>query len=180
MSIGKLTLYSGNTESSLPETDALIDCLREIGLIGKPLDTYKNRFLTGENFLHLISFVGCSTSICLAPTTGDDSEFCHLTIKGPFENPRLFLDKNSRPPRCHTCKKSTANWQDHIENQAIKCVECGNLTRLEDISWGRSAGYGRIFIEIYNIFPGEAQPVPDLLARLGNLSGSVWSYFFTE
>ena len=180
MSIGKLILYSGSTEPSLPETNTLIDYLREIGLTGKPLDTNKKTFLTGENFLQLISFVGCSTSVCLTPKTSQDSGFCHLIIKGPFKKPQLVQDKNSRPPRCLVCKKSTPSWQENIDNQTIKCPQCENLTRLEDISWGRRAGYGRIFIEIHNIFPGEAQPVHDLLARLGRLTETDWSYFFTE
>jgi len=179
MSIGKLILYSGSSKPSISETGALIDYLREIELIEKPLDAEEKRFLTGERFLQLISFVGCSTNVCLAPKTSNDSGFCHLTIRGPFQKPQLFMGENCRPPRCSACQKTASNWKENIDDQALKCAQCGNITRLEDISWGRHAGYGRIFIEINNIFPGEAQPVPDLLASLGRVTGTDWSYFFT-
>jgi len=179
MGIGKLILYSDSSKPSISETGALIDSLEEMGLIGGPLDTKENKFFTGERFLQLISFMGCSANVCLAPKRDHDSGFCHLTIRGPLQKPQLFLDENCRPPRCPACQKTASNWQENIDDQTLKCAQCGNMTRLEDISWGRRAGYGRIFIEISNIFPGEAQPVPELLASLGRVTGTDWSYFFT-
>jgi hypothetical protein len=35
-----------------------------------------------------------------------------------------------------------------------------------------------VFIEVHNIFPGEAQPVAALLRQLQQLDGSPWRYFY--
>ncbi len=179
MSIGKLILHSSSAESPLLEAEPLISHLQEIGLLGLPVEEGQHRFLTGECFLQLISFVGCSTNVCLAPNTDRDGGFCHLTIDGPFDQPRLLHDENIRPPRCPVCGKPIPDWKENSDGLAIKCGLCGNRSKLEDITWGRGAGYGRIFVVIYNIFPGEARPVPDLLDDLANLTATEWSYFYT-
>ncbi len=180
MSIGKLILHSSSEESPIAEADHLIISLQEIGLLGHPIERDKHDFFTGKRFLQLISFVGCSTNVCLTPDSDHDVEFCHLTIKGPFGQPQLFSDNNIRPPRCNSCREQVPNWQDNIDGQTLQCHLCGNVTKLGDISWGRRAGYGRIFIEITNIFPGEARPVHDLLENLENLTRTEWDYFFTQ
>ncbi len=176
MDIGKLILYS----NAITDRKHLISSLQEMGLLGQPMGAENNDFLAGERFLQLISFVGCSANVCLKPKLDLDGGFCHLTIKGPFDKPQLFWGKNSRPPRCPICKKGMHDWQNNIDSQTIKCIRCENLTRLEDIAWGRHAGHGRIFIQINNIFPGEAQPVHGLLMDLGRLTGKEWDYFFAE
>ncbi len=180
MGIGKLVLYSNSAESPLTEIGTIINSLQEMGLLGQPIYPGKDRFLTGERFLQLISFVGCSTNVCLAPKTDQDTGYCHLIIKGPFSQPRLFWGKNKRPPRCPACKETISDREDNIDNWTIRCSKCGNTTKLEDINWGRQAGYGHIFIEISNVFSGEARPVHDLLVNLGQLTDSKWDYFFAE
>ncbi len=180
MSIGKLILHSSSAESTLSEAEPLVSSLSKAGLLGQPVDSKQNAFLTGERFLQLISFVGCSTNVCLTPKTRSDDNFCHLTLKGPYELPQLIWDKNCRPPRCPACKKSMTDWKQQISNKTFNCTHCGNQASPDDIAWGRGAGYGRIFIEINNIFPGEARPVHDLLEVLGRLTGTEWNYFFTE
>jgi hypothetical protein len=180
MGIGKLILYSGITQPLLTDRQSLIESLKTMGLLGSLLNSKNELFLTGEKFLQLISFVGCSTSVCLTPNGSHDQEFCKLAVNGPLSQPLLIWDKNSRPPTCPKCKNPIENWKESIENSTLKCNQCGNESQLEEISWGKKAGYGRIFIEINNIFPGEARPVPDLLASLNRSTGTEWSYFYTS
>jgi hypothetical protein len=180
MSIGKLILHSDSAEPISPGRGSLISSLKEMGLLGEPLDSKKERYLAGERFLQLISFVGCSTNVCLTSKTSNNKGVCYLAVKGPFSQPQLIWDKNSRPPRCPACKQPITDWKQYIGNATIKCTQCENEARPDEISWGRNAGYGRIFIEINNIFPGEARPVPDLLEGLRRLTETEWSYFFTS
>jgi hypothetical protein len=180
MSTGKLILFSGNTEQLRSELRPLIDALREIQLIGEPLDLDKGLFLTGELFLQHISFVGCSTNVCLTPKPDSNGEFCHIAIKGPFDRPRLIWDSNCRPPRCPACKKPMANWQSHLDLSRLTCPHCNRESQLEEFAWRRQAGYGTIFIEISNIFPGEARPVHGLLEKLNQLTETQWGYFFMQ
>jgi hypothetical protein len=180
MSIGKLILHSGSAEPSLSKRESLIDFLRAIGLLGSSLDHTEETFFTGDKFLQLISFVGCSTNVCLTPKSGMDDNFCNLAVKGPLKQPLLVWGSNSRPPRCPTCKQPLTDWKEPSGEQTITCSQCGTASHLDEISWGKQAGYGRIFIEISNIFPGEARPVHDLLISLGKVTATEWSYFYTE
>lgn len=180
MNMGKLILASGPNELQLTESMELTCALREMGLTGQCLDSGEGRFLTGNRFLQLISFVGCSTNVCLTPRASDDHAFCHLTVKGPFARPRLVRDGKSRPPLCPLCKESLHDLKGCTDGRMIICGSCGRKSRPEDIAWGRGAGYGRIFIEINNVFPGEVRPVPELLMDLGRLTGTEWVYFFID
>lgn len=180
MSIGKLILYPSNAESPAPDAELLIKSLLKLGLIGQPIDSDTNRFLAGERFLQLISFVGCSPSVCLTTQDNIGKDFCHLSIRGPFNPPQLVFDKSCRPPRCPVCRKSITGWKEFVGSPEISCNQCGETPGPEEITWGRRAGYGRMFIEIHNIFPGEAQPVDRLFKRLQTETGLEWDYFFTS
>jgi len=179
MSIGKLILYPGNTKSSPPLITAVIKSLQRVGLIGQPMDSDCNSFLAGDNFLQLISFMGCSPDICLTPKANTGSNFCHLTIRGPLPKPQLVWDSNCRPPRCLECKKPITDWKDGIDNVSIKCSQCGAESAAGDLNWGRGAGFGYVFIEIHNVFPGEASPVDILFNQLQQDTGVSWNYFYT-
>jgi hypothetical protein len=180
MSIGKLILHSGSLKPFPSERESLINTLRSIGLLGASLDHREKTFLTGDRFLQLISFVGCSTNVCLTPKGSEDGEFCSLNIKGPLNQPLLVWSKNCRPPRCQACKSPIDDWKEQLDNQTLKCSQCKEESLLDSISWGRHGGYGCIFIEINNIFPGEARPMHNLLISLGKVTGTEWSYFYTE
>jgi hypothetical protein len=180
MSTGKLILHSGNTQSPLVDTEPLVAALRDMQLIGEPLAKDERIFLTGERFLQLISFMGCSTNVCLTPISNDTGNFCHIALTGPLSQPALIWDSNCRPPRCPACKKPIANWQEHISIGKLKCAQCSKESQPEEINWGKQAGYGRIFIEISNIFPGEARPSHILLEDLTRATGTEWSYFYIE
>jgi len=179
MSIGKLILYPRETSSAPPTVELLIKLLQELKLIGRPIDSEINSFLPGDSFLQLISFVGCSPNICLAPQTDTKSDFSSVTIRGPFQRPQLVRDRNCRPPRCPGCNKPIPDWEKSFNSALLNCKRCGTESGAEDINWGRYAGYSRMFIEINNVFPGEATPVDLLFNQLKRETGVTWQYFFT-
>ncbi len=179
MSTGKLILYPGNTTSSPPLVTSVIESLQQVGLIGQSLDNGQNSFLAGENFLQLITFMGCSPDVCLTPHSHAERDFCHLTILGPLPEPQLIWDNNCRPPRCPECKKPLSNWKQGVNNTSINCNICGTESALGDLNWGRGAGFSHIFIEIHNVFPGEAVPVDALFTQLQRDTGVSWRYFYT-
>jgi len=49
---------------------------------------------------------------------------------------------------------------------------------MESIRWTKHAGFARIFIEISNVFPGEAIPVDELLNTLGEMGAGDWNFFY--
>jgi hypothetical protein len=46
--------------------------------------------------------------------------------------------------------------------------------------WRKNAGFGRVFVTVEDVFPGEAVPVPTLLEGLRAASGVDWRYFYLQ
>ncbi len=178
MSNGSLTLYPIDPRVNLATVSQLVHHLAHIGLLGDPLDEAAVVFRVGERFLQLISFLGCSPYLQLDPPADGGDDFCHLAILGPFATPRLLYGEDTRPPRCPSCGAAMRAWREEISSGNVGCRECGTRHPLERIEWRKHAGYGRLFVEIRNIFPGEAVPVDELLTRLQDLGCGEWGYFY--
>lgn len=169
----------------MPPPAPVLACLREMGFAGRSLDDEKpDAFLVGEHFLQLITFMGCSPHIELEPPA-DGSPFCHLRIIGPLPDLQLMRGENTRPPSCVQCRGRLSLWREEVENWCahperadVLCPRCGHRQRPVDLGWRRNAGFGRLFVAVEDIFPGEAVPVPVLLQGLKRASGVNWSYFY--
>ncbi len=171
----------------MPPAAPVLACLRETGFIGRPLDDEKpDAFLVGDNFLQLITFMGCSPHIELEPPA-DGNSFCHIRIIGPLPDLQLMRGENTQPPRCIKCRGRLSHWQEevagwctHPEQANVLCPSCGHRQRPVDLGWRRNAGLGRLFVVVEDIFPGEAVPVPSFLQRLRQASGVAWEYFYVR
>lgn len=180
MSTGNL-LFRAPLSSEPPSPASLEERLRSIGLIG---DRYRNQqqvFLTGERFLQLITFLGCSPFLRLQPAGDDDDRFCHIRFLGPFTQPRLMHGRNTRPPRCPHCGQRIEQWRAGLDGGAgyIDCEHCGEKPLISELDWRRNAGLGRFFVQITEVFPGEAVPLPALLEALHETDDS-WDYFYIQ
>ncbi len=183
---GRLSLAPGDVNSA-PPTGALLAHLAEAGLMGPALGSLgEGHYLVGEGFLQQISFMGCSPHIELTPPS-DDSPFCHIRVQGPLPQPILHLGKNAQAPRCPACRGRVDDWRKHSAvwpaqalRDCVLCPRCGSLQRPVDLIWRRSAGAGRLFIHVEDVFPGEAVPVPSLLKGLENISAGAWDYFYVQ
>ena len=170
----------------VPESVAQIEkILREVGLIGKPWgDASEQRYLIGERFLQLVTFLGCAPAIELEPPTNGDTEFCHLGISQFYSSARFMADSQGVLPRCPHCRKRIADWQSIIrywqDNAAYQtqCPACHRDMAPSEIDWRQSAGFGRFFISIFNIYPREAIPTEALLNTLKKFTNQSWDYFY--
>ncbi len=159
--------------------------LREIGLIGKPWgEDSQQRYLIGERFLQLVTFLGCAPAIELEPSADAHTEFCHIGISPLYPVPRFLADSQGVLPRCPHCRKRFANWQGAVaqwhENPAYQaqCPACQQLLSPVELDWQQSAGFGRCFISIFNIYPREAIPTEALLHTLEQATQQSWNYFY--
>ena len=141
----------------------------------------------GEDFLQLMTFLGCSPVVALGEPglTGDD--FCHLAIEGPMAEARFVGGRNVKPPRCPGCGHRFDQWQEHVsaweadrEGYRISCPECRTEKALPGIKWRQCAGFGRLFIKVWGIFEGEAVPSDRLLDSLQQHTGVAWGYFYCQ
>jgi hypothetical protein len=169
--------------------------LQAIKLIGEPVALGDDMFYpTGEHFLQLISFLGCSPTIELHPPadpvalSADSAtgKFCHLflccTASLVFR-----VDSQCSPPCCPGCrqpvtdwKTATAAWQKNLAQADWACKHCGYSGQLTDLSFRKTAGFGHTFIEIRGIYPSEAVPTEALLTALQRLSGGPWKTIYIK
>ncbi|MET0029020.1 MAG: hypothetical protein ABW101_15430 [Candidatus Thiodiazotropha sp.] len=184
---GRLILTPEDPYWAPDDTSPLIQKLQDIKLIEQPLASQPKHYLLGDNFMRWVSFMGCSPFIRLTP--GEDGEaFCHLVINGPSRHPRLITGRNTTAPRCNNCRKRLpdwepifATWQEEDPGWEAVCPHCGHLQDPARYNFRQTAGCGRLFLSIENIFPQEAIPDPGLLTHLQTASdGHSWHYFYQQ
>lgn len=160
--------------------------LLQVGLIGKPWgDSAQRRYLIGEHFLQLVTFLGCAPAIELAPPANGNTEFCHVGISDITAVPGFMADSRDVLPRCPHCRKRYTNWQSAIQSwrrdptYQTQCSTCQQKLSPMELDWRQSAGFGHFFISIFNIYPREAIPTEALLLALGKATDKTWDYFYT-
>jgi hypothetical protein len=193
--VNKLILLPDGALVGVDDCRALAACLQGIGLIGEPRTSGSGLFYpAGEQFLQLVSFLGCSPAIELEPP-GDGASleqamasdrFCHVVLDCE-PTVRFRADPHTRPPRCPQCGHPETDWQAHIrrwQDEPAKshwsCAACGHRGELTDWVFRKTAGFGRVFVEIRGIYPAEAVPGEALLAALSALTGGAWRYMYIK
>lgn len=195
MSINKLILLPRNPGAGACTCDQLAGRLQSIGLIGLPAGYSGGIFYpTGEQFLQLISFLGCSPAIELDPPADpallEDAlahgRFCHVTLRCTTAL-EFRADASTRPPRCPHCERPVPDWAAHIRHWQAdpagsrwSCPACQVTSRLTDWVFRKTAGFGKVFIEINGIYPSEAIPGEALLAALDDLTGGPWRAIYIK
>ena len=168
----------------LPEQTRLTMALTAAGFLGTPLAYQADAYVVGERFLQLITFAGCSVRIELSPD--GDGPFSHLRFVGPFDQPWFLVGRNTRPPRCRSCRSPLQGWREDLtrwhRNGAmdIPCPACGEPRPPWAYDWREKAGFGRFFIQVEEVFPGEAAPTPELTKLLEHTTVSQWSHFYIQ
>ena len=166
-----------------PDDVSLGQFLQSIELIGEPYQN-QSRFLAGDRFLELVAFMGCSPDIRFEP--GDDSSsFCSIQLQPHTNTIEFHCGDHAHTPRCTRCRAPVGNWQDKIaewKNQGADslwaCRNCKHAASPWEFNWRKSAGFGRCFIQINDIFPKEAIPQQQLLDKLNSHYGVSWHYFY--
>lgn len=191
----KLILLPADPTCPAVGTEALATKLQAIGLIGPPAKVNNEIFYpTGEKFLQLVSFLGCSPMIELDPpvdpvTLAADSatgKFCHVFLSST-ETLRFRSDPRTPMPRCPVCHVPLADWQSLLQawqvrpaNSDWRCSQCGHTGKITGLGFGKSAGFGRNFVEIRGIYPSEAVPGEALLVALKSLTRGDWSTLYIK
>lgn len=166
--------------------NALARILSEVGFIDAPLPGQRDSFLAGGHFLGLITFAGCSVQVELAPPPDGSRGFCHVRFKGPYERTRLLHGRNTRPPRCRSCRAPHKDWQTRLltatgtPTRPLACPACGAEHMPWDWDWKGNAGFGRFFVQVEEIFPGEATPTTALTGVLEQATGAPWRHFYVQ
>ncbi len=168
-----------------PDPDAVRQTLIEIGFIGEEFEFRGRRHhKPGEEFLYLLTFLGCSPVVALGEPGKTGDEFAHIQLEGPFSEPQFLCADNIKVPRCR-CGYRLEQWQTMIDtwqNDKVgyrwTCPACDTSQRPEKLKWKQCAAFGRFFIKVWGVFEGEAVPSEALLARLEQCTGHAWQYSY--
>ncbi|WP_201246081.1 hypothetical protein [Halochromatium salexigens] len=185
---GRLLLTPENpmAKAGLSHLSAL---LQEGGLIEAAPSAQPMRFGPGERLFEYIGFTGCAVQLDQAP--GSPHAFA-MGLEGPFEAPQLRSGRNSRPPRCPECRSAVSSWRQQLDpemgigtngdhaSDLLSCTSCGARAPGWHWNWGRHAGFGRLFIGIEPVFPGEGRPLPALFNLLERVEIGPWRYFYIQ
>jgi len=178
---GSLLLFPGDARADPPTAAAVVEALAALGLIGDGLAP--GTFRVGAGFLQHVTFLGCAPHLVLEPPADGGTAFSHVVVAGPFDAPRLVVGRNTAAPRCPDCRARLEAWRATLPGWvdaplagSARCPGCGAVQRPADLDWRERAAVGRLFVEIRNVFPGEAVPGEELLNALGRLGAGPWRY----
>ena len=196
MAAHKLLLTPEDLDCEGISTRMLARSLQEIQLIGTAIHLkHETIYPTGERFLQLITFLGCSPMIELEPpkeperveSASRDGLFCNIHLSGSDAGLQFRADKLTQAPRCPHCRQPEPNWQELVDrwrddNHALdwQCHACGHKDRLTGLNFRKQAGFGCAFVEIRGIYPSEAVPGEALHNCLHKLSGCDWRIMYIK
>lgn len=155
--------------------------LRSGGLIGNAAANSAMRFAPGPRVFEYVGFTGCAVQLEERPGTAG----LQVTLDGPFDTPQPRLGRNSRTPRCAQCRQPLATWREQLDQttdsvEPMCCNNCGAEAPSWYWSWGRHGGFGRVFISLEPVFPGEGRPLAACFRLLEQLQLGAWRYFFVQ
>jgi hypothetical protein len=188
MSHNLLILHPRDPGAVPAPPDSLVGMLQSLAFIDGPLEfNGQPHYRPGEDFLQLMTFLGCSPVVALGEPGLTGEDFCHVAFDGPSAQTRFVGGRNVKPPRCRSCGHRFEQWQELLseweaapEGFQVTCPDCGKVQPLNALKWRQCAGFGRFFIQVWGIFEGEAVPSDNLLDALQRHSGVAWSYFYYQ
>ena len=171
-----LLLYAKPSGAVRFDLDDLQTGLREAGFIGDNCHGSTTEFFTGERFMDLMTFLGCSPNIALSPEDG--SPYCFIRLLQATAEAALYSAKSTVPPHCPQCRQSQRNWRDC--EQADYCTQCNLSERAAGFRWRKQGALSHWVVQVLNIYPHEAVPSAGLLQKMQHVSAAEWGYAYLQ
>lgn len=179
-----LVFHTTNIDYVPDDLAKMIRVLQEKGFLGDkwqaPDTVSGERYLIGDSFLSLVTFMGCAPAIELEPLEEkpESTAFCHIEINEPRQQPEFICGSEHLISRCPHCRQRHANWKITPDSMSYACDKCKVESHLSEYDWKNTAGCGRFFIRLHGIYPQEAIPTPHLLKIFESISHCPWQYFY--
>ena len=182
----KLVFHAKNPEYIPANIPDIVTALQNIGFIGvkwqSPKSVPGERYLIGDSFLSLVTFLGCAPAIELEPIAEkpESTEFCHIEIEAVKASVEFICGSKHLISRCPHCRQRHANWKTLPETLLYSCDKCKVESHLSEYDWKNTAGCGHFFISLHGIYPQEAIPTSHLLQALQKITETEWAYFYIQ
>lgn len=162
----------------------LVAAMQRVGMLGQAIgEVGQDRYLIGEAFLQLFSFMGCAPSIEFTPNDPlsiDWHTFVFIQLSPVQTQPRWLVDRSSAKPACPHCQRRTREWLQHYQasDALLRCPHCQHGEPVCRWRWFDAGGCARQFVSIVNVYPKESLPTETLLSQLQEETGVAWQYFY--
>jgi len=179
MTTSRLIFFPTNTNKIIDKPQ-LLKTLSDSQFITTNAQT-NNHYLPGDNFLSLITFLGCSPNINLQPTEGESH--CFISIIKQTQQPRCLGHTQTATPKCPACKKRITEWKTpdwKVAGKTCTCDKCQKQTPYTELNWKQECGFARCGFEVNHIYPHEAVPTDQFLNVLNQASGFEWDYCYAN
>ena len=182
----KLVFHASDPDYAPGDINEIVTGLQGTHFLGEkwqsPKTVLGERYLIGDSFLSLVTFLGCAPAIELEPIPGqpDSTEFCHIELEAVRKNAEFIRGNEHLISRCPSCRHRHTNWKTIPESLSYACDKCAVETHLTKYDWKNMAGCGRFFINLHGIYPQEAIPTSSLLLSLEKITGTKWDYFYVQ
>ena len=182
----KLVFVANDPEYIPKSIPDIISALQQAGFLGdkwqSPESVLGERYLIGDSFLSLVTFMGCAPAIELEPleTEPESTEFCHIEMEAIKNDVEFIQGSEHLISRCPHCRHRHGNWTSLPQTLKYACDKCGVESHLSEYDWKNTAGCGRFFISLHGIYPQEALPTSHLLQTLEKISDTDWDYFYIQ
>ena len=179
----RLILSPQENEFKLANIELFISQLTGLEFLGNELEPsgHYQCFETGDNFLHQITFLGCSPTLF----SSDDTDDTKIFISIAQHHDTQFANSSPVPPgRCPHCQKTDKNWPQYLQHWSSdktsieKGTQCEKKFHFTQMKWRKNAGYGQLFIQIHGIQEQLAVPNQNFIDELQSLTDTNWEYFF--
>ena len=179
----RLILTPQENNFNLADLEPFITQLTGQHFLGCELDTNNNYrcFETGEDFLHQITFLGCSPTLFV----NNESDVLKTFISIAQHNVIQFGNSSPIPPaRCPHCKKTEKAWPDYLQHWSTdnstleNCTHCQKDFHFTQMKWKKNGGYGQLLIQIHGIQEHLAVPNQIFINELEAFTKTNWEYFF--
>ena len=179
--VPSLVLHSTDAQFVPASSKQFIDTLKTCGFLGA--NWTEHRYLIGDQFLDLVTFLGCSPHIDVAPLDdANDLRFCHIHIPPPETTPTLLASRLAPAPRCPRCRSPLTGHHSDMSLDGMTellCASCGHMDQALNWRWRpKQACVTHFAIHIVNIFDSEAVPAEHLMDTLRAIEDVSWSYCY--
>lgn len=183
----KLILHAADPAHRPPDVRAMTATLADIGLVDSPLPGLAAAWYAGDAFLSHVIFLGCSPQVDFRPRDPEQAaagHFCHVRYQWQEAGPVFRSSAGRLQPRCPGCRGQLEQWQELVRDwpsdreATVCCAGCGRSLQSSELDWRQCAGFGRWFLEIWNIYPHEAVPTEGLITRLEQVADTPVRYFY--
>jgi len=141
----------------------------------------KNYYLTGDRFLQLVTFMGCSPYLKIYPEHDEDTNYCSVYIPDAPQAVEFITSTQAKRPFCPDCRKALdINIKTLAADKRLVCPHCHKEFQANELDWRRNAGFINFAITISQVFPKEAIPTDKFLSWLATITKRKWKYFYTD